>query len=316
MADSTSARNEKMLEEKKAQLKSLEQAPVGVSVIQQEPRDGTAPAGITDSLYEADDENDAPVGYSGGIYPNNSTRLQQKRRSMDSDYPTPCEGAFVSQPQSTLPKKKRKLLTSQPAPEEHEDTCSNTSLGEDESDTETLLSSISEKYEFHFDSWTDFDSDSAVSLARYDWCLSVVRTRLFTNPSDAAEYWTWKSDDNIFQHRVLKGGKWCLLQDEINFHVRTADIVEIQWNIKALCVHIIMRKDVVDPSADGKPRRDVIASFPRQCTIRRFPFFCKERGMKMVNKSGKYSLCDETVACQQLTDASKELNKMWGSIVF
>ncbi|KAF9765473.1 hypothetical protein IL306_002237, partial [Fusarium sp. DS 682] len=83
----------------------------------------------------------------------------------------------------------------------------------------------------------------------------------------------------------VKPAKWGLFRDEIDFHVHIAEIDEMEWSIEALRVHIIMKKDVGEPAADGKSRGDVMASFPRARTMRRFLFFCRESGMKMAKKA-------------------------------
>jgi hypothetical protein len=82
----------------------------------------------------------------------------------------------------------------------------------------------------------------------------------------------------------VKPAKWGLFRDEIDFHVHIAEIEEMEWSIEALRVHIIMKKGVGKLAPDGMPRGDVIASFPRARTMRRFLFFCRERGMKMTKK--------------------------------
>ncbi|KAF5250829.1 hypothetical protein FANTH_4020 [Fusarium anthophilum] len=202
VTDATSTSGENVLAEKKARSRSLEQAPLRVPVIQQEP----------------------------------------------------C--TLVGHPQNTLLNKKRKLSTSQPAPEDPIHACSNTSSEEDESDTQSFLCSALEEDEFHFDFWKDVDSDNPDGLSRHDWCLSAP-----------------------------------------NFHVHATEIAKIEWNIEARRVHIAMRKNPVDAPADGKPRGDVMASFPRKKSRRRFLFFCRERQMMLVKK------------------VPEELNRMWKSIV-
>ncbi|KNB16564.1 hypothetical protein FOXG_14392 [Fusarium oxysporum f. sp. lycopersici 4287] len=113
--------------------------------------------------------------------------------------------------------------------------------------------------EFYFEAWSDTDSCSGGSITKYDWRLAVVL-------------------------KDVKPAKWGLFRDEIDFHVHIAEIEEMEWSIEALRVHIITKKDVGELAPDGKPRGDVMASFPRARTMRRFLFFCRERGMKMAKK--------------------------------
>ncbi|EXM13236.1 hypothetical protein FOTG_18309 [Fusarium oxysporum f. sp. vasinfectum 25433] len=58
-----------------------------------------------------------------------------------------------------------------------------------------------------------------------------------------------------------------------------------------------MKKGVGELAPDGMPRGDVMASFPRARTMRRFLFFCRERGMKMAKKE------------------PEELNNLWDSMI-
>ncbi|RKK10881.1 hypothetical protein BFJ65_g14876 [Fusarium oxysporum f. sp. cepae] len=141
--------------------------------------------------------------------------------------------------------------------------------------------------EFHFEDWSDTDSCSGGSITNYDWRLAVVKTRLYTSHIDITQYWTWVGQIQCFQHQVLKDvkpTKWGLFRDEIDFHVNLAEIEEMEWSIEALRVHIIMKKDAGELAADGKPRGDVMASFLRANTMRRFLFFCRERGVKMAKR--------------------------------
>ncbi|RYC77681.1 hypothetical protein BFJ63_vAg19445 [Fusarium oxysporum f. sp. narcissi] len=141
--------------------------------------------------------------------------------------------------------------------------------------------------EFHFEAWSDTDSCSGGSITKYDWRLAVVKTRLYTSHVNVTQYWTWVGQIQGFQHQVLKDvkpAKWGLLSDEIDFHVNLAEIEEMKWNIEALRVHIVMKKDAGKLAADGKPRGDVMASFRRARTMRRFLFFCREKGMKIAKR--------------------------------
>ncbi|KAL9572025.1 hypothetical protein ACKAV7_003742 [Fusarium commune] len=135
--------------------------------------------------------------------------------------------------------------------------------------------------EFHFEAWSDTDLCSGGSITKYDWRLAVVKTRLYTSHINVTQYWTW----------------WGLFRDEIDFHIPIAEIEEMGWSIEALRVHIIMKKGVGELAPDGMPRGDVMASFPRARIMRRFLFFCRERGMKMAKK------------------APGELNNLWDSMV-
>ncbi|EXL65322.1 hypothetical protein FOPG_18443 [Fusarium oxysporum f. sp. conglutinans race 2 54008] len=193
-----------------------------------------------------------------------------------------------------------KLLESQPYQGEHQDTCSNMALEEEESNIYVASGYVPEDDEFHFETWSDTDSCSGGSITKYDWRLAVVKTRLYTSHINVTQYWTWVSQTQCFQHQILKDvepGKWGLFRDEIDFHVKLAEIEVMERSIEALRVHIIMKMDAGAIVADGKPRGDVMASFRRARTMRRFLFFCRERGMKMAKGE------------------PEQLNNMWDSMV-
>jgi hypothetical protein len=41
--------------------------------------------------------------------------------------------------------------------------------------------------EFHFTHWSDMESSSGFSTAKYNWQLAVVKTRLYTSPSNITQ---------------------------------------------------------------------------------------------------------------------------------
>ncbi|KAJ3455139.1 hypothetical protein MRS44_013739 [Fusarium solani] len=120
-------------------------------------------------------------------------------------------------------------------------------------------------------------------ITKYDWRLYQVKNRLFTSSTAVTQYWTWIEQAGCFQHQVLKNvspASWGLFKDHIDFHVNLDEIEEVMWNIEALRIHIIMRKvNVTMDKSDGAPRGDVMASFKRDRTMRRFLFFCREKGL-------------------------------------
>ncbi|KAM6504776.1 hypothetical protein FSOLCH5_015269 [Fusarium solani] len=143
--------------------------------------------------------------------------------------------------------------------------------------------------EFHIDAWSDTDSHSGGEITEYDWRLYQVKNRVFTSSTAVTQYWTWIEQAACFQHQVLKNvspASWGLFKDHIDFHVNLDEIEEVIWNIEALRIHIIMRKvNVTMDKSDGAPRGDVMASFKRDRTMRRFLFFCREKGVRMLKQT-------------------------------
>ncbi|RSL40463.1 hypothetical protein CEP54_016111 [Fusarium duplospermum] len=143
--------------------------------------------------------------------------------------------------------------------------------------------------EFHVDAWSDTDSHSGGEITRYDWRLYQVKNRFFTSSTAVTQYWTWIEQAGCFQHQVLKNvnpASWGLFKDHIDFHVNLDEIEEVVWNIEALRIQFIMRKvNVTVEKSDGAPRGDVMASFKRDRTMRRFLFFCKKKGVRMLKQT-------------------------------
>ncbi|KAI1060847.1 hypothetical protein LB506_007475 [Fusarium annulatum] len=236
--------------------------------------------------------------------PSNTPKPLQKRKSMHSVPTTPREDSFINH--SPLPSQ---VPPSYPAPAPAPAPAPVPAPGPQPAFSTHL--NKKPKYmppthespvhdEFHFEAWSDTDSCSGGSITKYDWRLAVVKTRLYTSHINVTQYWTWVGQIQCFQHQVLKDvkpAKWGLFRDEIDFHVNLAEIEEMEWSIEALRVHIIMKKDAGELATDGKPRGDVMASFPRARTMRRFLFFCRERGMKMAKR------------------APEQLNNTWDSMV-
>ncbi|KAJ4223951.1 hypothetical protein NW757_014362 [Fusarium falciforme] len=207
--------------------------------------------------------------------PSSTPKPLKKRKSMHSVASTPRETSFVDQ---------SPLATQVPA---GPDSRFSTHLHKR---PKVLLPASGPVHdEFHFDAWSDTDSHSGGEITNYDWRLFQVKNRLFTSPSEVIQYWTWLDETGCFQHQVLKDvspALWGLFKDHIDFHVNLDEIEEVVWNIEALRIQIIMRKvNVTMNQSDGGPRGDVMASFKRDRTMRRFLFFCREKGVRMLKQT-------------------------------
>ncbi|EXL65218.1 hypothetical protein FOPG_18549 [Fusarium oxysporum f. sp. conglutinans race 2 54008] len=248
--------------------------------------------------------------------PSNTPKPLQKRKSMHSIPTTPREDSFINH--SPLPNQvpsSYQILAPAPAPVSAPgpQPAFNTHLNKKPKYMPPAHGSPVHG-EFHYEGWSDTDSCSGGSITKYDWRLAVVKTRLYTSHIDITQYWAWVGHIQCFQHQVLKDvkpTKWGLFRDEIDFHVNLTEIEEMEWSIDALRVHIIMKKDAGELAADGKPRGNVMASFPRARTMRRFLFFCRERGMRMAKREPEQlnNLWDSMVSEQLLGNSNQQLVK-------
>ncbi|KAG5929527.1 hypothetical protein E4U42_005554 [Claviceps africana] len=140
--------------------------------------------------------------------------------------------------------------------------------------------------EFYTDGFTDTDSRSGAPLARLDWRVYQVKTRLSTSHTDVTQYWHWKEDRRVFEHQVLRDTKAVmgdLLRAPVDFDIPLDEIIQVDWNIDALQVHLVMSSfgSSKMSNRDGKPRGDVMASFKRETTMRRFLSYCRQRRLKL-----------------------------------
>ncbi|RGP79243.1 hypothetical protein FLONG3_2679 [Fusarium longipes] len=209
--------------------------------------------------------------------PSTTPKPLQKRKSMHSEPTTPREDSFIEQ--SPLPSQLPSVLPlAVPSPQ----PAFSTHLNKRPKYLPPAPGPIHD--DFHFETWSDTDSCSGGQITKYDWRLAKVKSRLYASHISVTQYWTWVEQTQCFQHQVLKDMRplrWGLFKDEIDFHVYLEEIQEMAWNIEALRVHIIVKEAGSVKAPDGKPRGDVMASFARSRTMRRFLFFCREKGVQM-----------------------------------
>ena len=143
--------------------------------------------------------------------------------------------------------------------------------------------------EFQTADYSDADSWSGAPLSKVDFRLYQVKTRLYTSSTQVTQYWSYLKDDQAFEHQVLKSLNpvgWGLHKDPIDFHLYLDEIAEIAWNVQALRVHVVVRKEAgIRSKKDGEPRGDVMAAFKRERTMRRFLNLCRDLNVHMIKES-------------------------------
>ncbi|ODA77054.1 hypothetical protein RJ55_07572 [Drechmeria coniospora] len=130
--------------------------------------------------------------------------------------------------------------------------------------------------------YSDADSRSGASLTMTDWRVYQVKTKLFTSSTSVTQYWSWKEQERLFEHQVLKDTEpvtWGVHRKPIDFNVHAKDVHQVKWNSDALQVHLVMA------TSGAESRGDVMAAFKRWHTLRRFVTFCREKGMEVVEVS-------------------------------
>ncbi|KAM6506914.1 hypothetical protein FALCPG4_018732 [Fusarium falciforme] len=207
--------------------------------------------------------------------PGDTPKPLKKRKSMHSVASTPRETSFIDQ---------SPLATQVPM---GSNSPSNTHLQKRPRFLSPASGPVHDK--FHIDAWSDTDSHSGGEITRYDWRLYQVKNRLFTSSTAVTQYWTWIEQAGYFQHQVLKDVSpvsWGLFKDHIDFHINLDEIEEVVWNIEALRIHIIMHNvNVTMDKSDRALRGDMMATFKRDRTMRRFLLFCREKGVRMLKQT-------------------------------
>ncbi|KAM3471441.1 hypothetical protein MY8738_009325 [Beauveria namnaoensis] len=136
---------------------------------------------------------------------------------------------------------------------------------------------------------SDADSWSRAPIAQFDFRIYQIKTRLFTSSEKVTQYWGWVAERNMFEHQVLEGTdpvRWGVHREPIDFSLRLEDVVKISWNLKALRVYLVM-SDRQICFEDDKPRGDVMVSFKRENTMRRFIKFCRGQEIQLVEETWK-----------------------------
>ncbi|WYZ39732.1 hypothetical protein EsH8_IV_000073 [Colletotrichum jinshuiense] len=140
--------------------------------------------------------------------------------------------------------------------------------------------------DLNYDGFTDTDDYSGDNIGKHDWALGRIKSRLNTVSNRVTQYWHWIPDDGeqIFEHQVLAEGDtftWGIYAKPINFHLELEHVQEMRWAADTTKVIVVCKEGVVI-SPDGKPRGDLLAEFKRERTKRRFLVFCRKQGIELV----------------------------------
>ncbi|KAK1524832.1 hypothetical protein CPAR01_13780 [Colletotrichum paranaense] len=140
--------------------------------------------------------------------------------------------------------------------------------------------------DLHYDGFTDVDDYSGDHIGPHDWALNRIKSRLNSVSTGVTQYWHWIPDngEQIFEHQVLAESDtltWGIYAKPVNFHLELEHIQEMKWATDTSKV-IVVCKDGVVISPDGKPRGDLLAEFKRDRTKRRFLVFCRKKGVELI----------------------------------
>ncbi|KAK7756264.1 hypothetical protein SLS62_001860 [Diatrype stigma] len=132
-----------------------------------------------------------------------------------------------------------------------------------------------------FTGYTSTDSFSSGRIMHLDWRVYQIKTPKLTTHPLVTQYWTWKPDQNMFEHQVLRDIKpkvtWGFYQKPIDFNLKLADLIEIHYSSDSPKIVAVVK---------DKARGDILAQFKRERTKKRFLAFAKKKGVKLVRGTG------------------------------
>lgn len=138
------------------------------------------------------------------------------------------------------------------------------------------------------DDWSDADSLTGAQLSKWEFRMYQVKTRLYTSATQATQYWSYQPQNRLMEHHFLRETSppvsFRVHKEPINFSFTPEEVELLAWSKEAMRVHLVMRRENPRISVkDGKPRGDIMATFKRERTLRRFVEFMEQLKIKTIN---------------------------------
>ncbi|KAI0191575.1 hypothetical protein F4808DRAFT_384332 [Astrocystis sublimbata] len=134
--------------------------------------------------------------------------------------------------------------------------------------------------DLEYEGYSSTDSFSSGRIMHLDFRVYQVKTRALTTPPDVTQYWTWKPEENQFEHQVLRDTEptitWGTYREPEKFNCGLSEIQEIRYAADSQKVLVIRAND-----AHG----DVLVHFKRDRTKKRFLAFAKKKGVRLAKNS-------------------------------
>ncbi|KAJ8118636.1 hypothetical protein ONZ43_g3955 [Nemania bipapillata] len=134
--------------------------------------------------------------------------------------------------------------------------------------------------ELEYEGYSSRDSFSNSRIMHIDFRVYQIKTRVLTTRPDVTQYWTWKHEENKFEHQVLRDVhpqvSWGYYREPDKFNCGVAEIKEIRYASDGQKI-LVARAD--------ETKGDILLFFKRERTKKRFLIFAKKRGVKLVKSS-------------------------------
>jgi hypothetical protein len=129
------------------------------------------------------------------------------------------------------------------------------------------------------DGYSSRDSFSNGRIMHMDFRVYQIKTQTLMTRLDVTQYWTWKPDENKFEHQVLGDVDpitWAYYQHSHKFNCTVEEMTQIRYASDGLKILVVR-------AHEGKG--DILVFFKRERTKRRFLTFVKKRGVKLVKST-------------------------------
>ncbi|KAK8004307.1 hypothetical protein PG989_004026 [Apiospora arundinis] len=131
-----------------------------------------------------------------------------------------------------------------------------------------------------YDGYTSTDSFSAGRIMHLDFRIYQIKTSELTTSTDITQYWTWSQEKSMFEHQVLRDVHpkvtWGYYQQHITFDLKLDEINQVFYAKDCLKVIVVTKTD----------RGNILVSFKRDRTLKRFLSFSRRKGVQLVKSSG------------------------------
>ncbi|KAI0148371.1 hypothetical protein GGR57DRAFT_238709 [Xylariaceae sp. FL1272] len=130
--------------------------------------------------------------------------------------------------------------------------------------------------DLEFDGYTSTDSFSKGRVMHLDFRVHQIKTEVLTTDPKVTQYWTWKPEENKFEHQVLRDVRpqvsWGTYEKPVDFNCFLNEIKE---------VHYVPGDRNIAVMTNGF-RSDILVQFKRDRTTKRFLSFVQKKGVKLV----------------------------------
>ncbi|KAI1423528.1 hypothetical protein F5Y12DRAFT_785908 [Xylaria sp. FL1777] len=134
--------------------------------------------------------------------------------------------------------------------------------------------------DFEYEGYSSRDSFSNGRIMHLDFRVHQMKTRVLTTRPNVRQYWTWKPEENKFEHQVLRdvhpNVTWGYYREPDRFNCGVEEIKEIRYASNS--------QKILVAKTDEK-QSDILVFFKRERTKKRFLVFAKKKGVKVVKSS-------------------------------